>query len=192
MSEVNPYAAPQSTEFVELVEDDQFYQTQIFRKGRLLVMHKRAVLPDRCVKSNGPAYKRLKRSLSWHHPAVYFTLLAHFALYLILALILSKRARIYIGISRKWLYLRRWWSFLGLILLLVGIITMITGALDIFYLPSRGWPIFFGGVIIIVASIYFLMRSQLVLPKRISDDYIWLNGVHPDYLASLPEWPYEP
>jgi hypothetical protein len=29
----------------------------------------------------------------------------------------------------------------------------------------------------------------LLSAKRITKDYIWLKGVHPDYLAELPEWP---
>ena len=39
----------------------------IWRSGNLLVMRKGAQLPDRCVKTNQPAYgKRLKLLLQWH------------------------------------------------------------------------------------------------------------------------------
>jgi hypothetical protein len=32
----------------------------------------------------------------------------------------------------------------------------------------------------------------MVAPARITDDYVWLKGVNPAFLADLPEWPYEP
>jgi len=33
--------------------------------------------------------------------------------------------------------------------------------------------------------------AGIVVPKRISKTHVWLKGVHPDYLADLPEWPGE-
>jgi hypothetical protein len=42
------------------------------------------------------------------------------------------------------------------------------------------------------AAIYGLLAARMVAAKRITDDYVWLKGVHPDYLATLPPWPYEP
>src|SRR5687768_8402085 len=48
----------------------------LFRQGNVLVMHKLAPLPDKCIKSNQPAHGRtLRRNLRWHHPAAFFALL---------------------------------------------------------------------------------------------------------------------
>ena len=47
-----------------------------------------------------------------------------------------------------------------------------------------GVLVFFGG------ALYGLIAARMVAPKRISDDYVWLKGVHPDFLAELPVWPY--
>jgi hypothetical protein len=40
------------------------------------------------------------------------------------------------------------------------------------------------------AAIYGLTSCRLVHPKKITDEHIWLKGVHPEFLASLPAWPY--
>jgi len=48
----------------------------VWRSGSLLVMHRNARLPDRCVKTNSAEnVRRLKRNLSWHHPGLYLWLL---------------------------------------------------------------------------------------------------------------------
>jgi hypothetical protein len=43
---------------------------------------------------------------------------------------------------------------------------------------------FLGGLI------YGLVACRLVSPKRMTDDYIWLKGVHPEFLNRLEPWPY--
>lgn len=63
MADINPYAAPQHGIVVNPPAVDP--SGGVWRDGKLLVMHKKAVLPDRCVKCNQPAGgRRLKRSLS--------------------------------------------------------------------------------------------------------------------------------
>jgi len=60
MAEVNPYEAPRvpdypTAEFVEeSVPPAVPVEIGVWRDGHLLVMHRRALLPERCVKSNGP------------------------------------------------------------------------------------------------------------------------------------------
>ena len=80
----NPYDPP-----VVPVAADVTYATEViddrglWRKGSLLVMHKMAPLPNRCVKCNVPTERRLKRVLSWHHPAIFLSLLAGLLIYVI-------------------------------------------------------------------------------------------------------------
>jgi hypothetical protein len=45
--------------------------------------------------------------------------------------------------------------------------------------------------IFVIGPIYGLLRSQLISPKRITDEYVWIKGVHPWYLAELREFPGE-
>jgi hypothetical protein len=38
----------------------------------------------------------------------------------------------------------------------------------------------------------FLFVPYFIAPVRITNGYVWLKGVHPDYLADLPPWPNLP
>jgi hypothetical protein len=44
--------------------------------------------------------------------------------------------------------------------------------------------LFFGGVL------YGLLACRLVTPSRITDQYVWVSGVHADFLNRLEIWPY--
>ena len=56
MADINPYASPSSFEDVVMAQvvDEPQWTGGLYRKGRLLVMHRQVYLPDRCVKSNQP------------------------------------------------------------------------------------------------------------------------------------------
>jgi hypothetical protein len=71
----------------------------IWRSDKLLVAAPGAELPDRCVKCNAPAGgRRLKRTLYYHHPAIYLLLLCNLIIFAIVALIVRKRAVLQIGL----------------------------------------------------------------------------------------------
>ncbi len=192
MSEINPYQSPQCPEPLLAAELIEPAGGGVWREGKLLVMHKRATLPDRCVKSNQPAHgRRLKRNLYWHPWWVYFTILIHLLVYIILALVLRKHAVIHIGLSSEWFAKRRratligWGSVVVALALVVTGVVMLDGHFEtgIQMIAASPFP-FFGG------AIYGLVAARMVAPKRITNDYVWLKGVHPDYLAELPPWPY--
>ncbi len=198
MSEVNPFAAPLTTDLA--VPPAQSQQNHwVFRKGNLLVMHKEAALPDRCVKSNQPAEgRRLKRKLEWCHSAIYLTLLLlHpfliFLAYLIVSLIFRKRATIFVGLSEEWFRKRRRRIALSWSLVLGGVaLAVASGFLADRYLAAGVAGLFVGIAVILVGAFYGAISARLVAAKRITADYIWLKGVHPEFLAMLPDWPYEP
>src|SRR5687768_6515011 len=101
--DINPYAAPREETYVPPghgLGASPF--AGLWRQGNVLVMHKMAPLPDICVKSNQPAARRLKRNLSWHHPAVFLIILFNWLIYIIVALIIRKKATIHIALSEQW------------------------------------------------------------------------------------------
>lgn len=155
----------------------------------LLVMHKDAELPARCVKSNQATQYRLKRSLSWHHPAWYLVILACGLIpYIVAALIVRKTATIYIGLSDEWQQRRRnaifvgWTtSLLGIGLIIGGVVTSAEADIFIALIPL-------GIVTLLAGMLYGLFRARIVVVKCIRNDYVWLKGVNKDFLAQLPEW----
>jgi hypothetical protein len=200
MTDINPYASPMSSfeaQPVMAVEAVHEPWQGLFRKGNLLVMNKQAGLPDRCVKSNQPAFgRRLRRSMSWHHPAIYLSIFAGLLIYIILAIVLQKRATIYIGLSETWVRKRRWAIFWGWMIALFGVAVTV---LSMIIMGDRhnqmDWAVFgipLGVIIFFIGCIYGSVCSRMVVQTRIDDHFVWLKGVHPDFLAELPEWPYHP
>lgn len=187
--ELNPYATPVEVGYrppQSPVADSPF--AGLWRQGDLLVMHKAAPLPDICLKSNEPATERLKRKLSWHHPAIYLVILAHILIYLVIALIVRKTATIYIPLTEDW-YRRRQrrmlfsWSTV--------VLSLVLGVLSGYFADTHQLAplgILAAIVLGLGGAIYGTVSCRLVVPKRMTDDYIWLKGVHHDFLARLEPW----
>lgn len=183
---VNPYAAPQIGTYSAQPAMQQPF-AGLWRQDKLLVMHRSAPLPDICLKSNQKATQRLKRSLSWHHPAVYFLVLIHILLYVVVALVIRKTAVIHIGLSDEWIAIRRRRMMIAWGLVLLGIVT----AFATIPLAEFEWSpllILAGIVLFLGGTIYGVAACRLVVPKRMTDEYIWLKGVHPEFLARLEPW----
>jgi hypothetical protein len=191
--QVNPYAAPQAVGFQPaqaLGAAGKF--PGLWRQGNLLVMHKLAPLPDICLLSNQPATRRLKRNLQWHHPLIALSILAGVLIYVILALILTKRATIHIPLTDDWYERRKRRLIFSWVAGLVFLAMMIVGFALAISLDDGTYALlipvgFIGGLIALVAG---TSLCGLVHPKRITDEYVWLKGVHPDFLNRLEVWPW--
>ncbi len=187
MSSDNPYQPPQHND--PLLKPSAGEEAGIWRQGKLLVMRKTAVLPDRCVKSNVPTQRKLKRNLTWHHPAIFLSILISLCIYIILALILSKKATINIGLSDPWFAKRRRAIIIGWGTVLASIAMVIGGIAMVDQNDAFGILILAGVVVFIGGAIYGLVGARMVSPTKIDDNFVWLKGVHPDYLAEYPIWP---
>jgi hypothetical protein len=157
----------------------------VWRNKSMLVMSKDAALPDRCVKCNEPAYgRRLKRKLTWHHPAIYILIFVALLIYLIIALILRKSAIVEIGVCEMHLAKRRRNILITWLLVLLGIVGFILGIG-----LADGTYALVGAFLLIAAIIYGLVVVKLVAPGKIDDKFVWLKGVNKAYLDELPQWP---
>src|SRR5207249_3666533 len=102
----------------------------LWRQNRQMILRSETPLPDRCVRCNAPAngYK-LKRQLYWHPSAYYLLILISLLIYVIVAVIIRKKALIHVGLcdqhraQRKWTILGSWLAaLLGVVLFVVGCI----------------------------------------------------------------------
>lgn len=191
---VNPYATPQyAGYYAQQLPPKPSAFAGLWRDGNLLVLHKLAPLPEICVVSNEPTTLRIRRKLQWHHPLLVLTVFIGVPVYIILALILTKRATIQLPLTEEWIARRQrrmifaWVTGLLFVGLIVGGIALAIQMDDPSYL--------FLMVLGIVGGLAALIGGQatvgLVAPKRMTDDYIWLKGIHPDYLNRLEQWPYQ-
>lgn len=193
--EFNPYAPPKAVpppQFQPYANQGPDPMFGLWRQGNVLVMHKHAPLPDRCIKSNEPANGRtLKRSMRWHHPTIYLALLAHVFIYAILAMLMSKTAVIQIGLTEEWIARRRRTMLISWGLVLFSVVLFGGGVSQVDAQSGLGPILMLVSVFLFLgAAIYGLIASRLVSPSKITDTHVWLKGVHPDYLAQLPHWPY--
>ena len=165
----------------------------IFQKGKLLIVHKQAVLPDRCIKSNEPTSERLKRKLMWHHPAVYLVILFNLLVYVIVSLIVRKTATFNIPLAARYKAARvRWmiiaWTmaFLSIALFIVGIATIDSpsatalSALCLIQFPFA----------LITSILIGIFGCRVIYAKKIDDHYAWIGGTCEEFRRMFPEWPY--
>jgi hypothetical protein len=190
---VNPYASPQQGGYYpQQMPQKPSPFAGLWREGSVLVMHKLAPLPDICVKSNEPTMQRITRKLQWHNPLLALTILIGWPIYVILAIILTKRATIQLPLTEEWIARRRrrllvaWGLGLVSLGLIGGGIALAAQMDDANYLFLMGLGIV-GGLAALIGG---QMAVGMVRAKRMTDEYIWLKGVHPDFLDRLEPWPY--
>jgi uncharacterized membrane protein len=157
----------------------------VWQDGAILVTTRDIVLPDRCVKCNAPANGyRLKRNLSWHHPLYYLLIFVGWLVYLIVALIIRKTAKVHIGLCEKHLNNRRIAILVSWSLFLLGIVAIILAIAN-----ESGAPALLGLMMIIAAAIYGAFGARTVYASKIDERFAWIKGVSSEYLAQFPQWP---
>jgi hypothetical protein len=164
----------------------------IFQKGQTLIVHKQAVLPDRCVKSNEPTSERLKRKLMWHHPALYFLILLNLLIYAVVAIVVRKSATFDIPLAPRYKAARiKWmitaWSmiFVSVALLIFGIATAERSPNVISSICMIQFPF-----AILTAALIGIFGCRVIYAQKIDDQYAWIGGTCAEFRKSFPEWPY--
>ncbi|MEP7120735.1 MAG: hypothetical protein ABJE95_07495 [Byssovorax sp.] len=158
----------------------------VSRDGGKLVVPHGAHLPDRCVKCNAPAQGfRLRRRLTWLHPAYLFLLFGGLIIYAIASAVASKTAEIDVGLCprhRK----QRWQAILGgWALGLAGVTVMPWLAISL----ELWWIAAVGAGMTLVGMVGGILVARLVSPSKIDDSRVWLSGVDSRYLNELSAGP---
>jgi hypothetical protein len=164
----------------------------IFRDGNVLVLHKDAILPDRCIKTNAVSSRREEHTLWWHPPWACLLFVLGLS-QLAMALKVSKQVTIMIPLSDEWSDKCRRVALIAWSLALAGLAMFVSG-LALVLLQSCDWlaPILTIGAIptALAGGIYAVIGHRLAWAKRISDGYVWIKGACPEFLAQFPPWPY--
>ena len=175
----------------------------VWRDGKRLVMRRGVALPDRCVKCNASADGyRLQCKFEWF---VRYGPVAELACLFLLgpwAIWLRKERRIdivQVGLCTRHRHRRRrlmracW--MVGAFALSLALLAVAISVADVpRWIATRepaGWMLGVAfGLLILAILIECTVRSPVAVGQR--DNYcVWLNGVHLDYLADLPELPDE-
>ena len=154
----------------------------IWRDGEALVVHRNAVLPDRCVKCNAPAGgDRIRQRFGWHHPALYLLILGGVLIYAIVAIIVRKKAVLELGICAVHRKRRRMVTTIAWALLCAAVV-----AISVARMVDSGLLAFFAVVLFAASAFAGLRVSNWIVASTIDDSYVWLRKVDSSYLASFP------
>jgi len=149
------------------------------RDGNDLIIPQGAALPPYCVRCGQPSEGVVKKTFSWHQPWLYILVISPL-IYIIVALIVSKRMKLEVPMcaahrSRRRLYLLAGW------LLFFGFIPLglMVGSLGQ-DMDGIGFLVGFGTFI---ASLVFLvLGSRVMVPKEIDDREGRFGGVHTGFI----------
>lgn len=174
----NPYAAPMS--FTEPRP-----QHNCSRSGSLLIVPAGGTLPERCVRCNEPATMDQRKTYSWHHPALYLLILPGLLIYAIAATLVSKKAKVSIGLCEAHRARRRNFGRAAFALLLVGL-----GALfaAVSYEDGRVFGVL-SGLSLLAAVLVASFGTRVLIPKSIDREEARFKGCGDIFLASLSSEP---
>ncbi len=187
----NPYAAPEAEVLNKFQHLDA--ATEAYRDGKLLVVRKDAELTDRCLKCAAPVEGyRFTRTVYWHKPIWFFLILFNWLIYLLVYFMVRWKARVTVALCPRHRKNRRWAIGMGWMAALAGIGVIIATAS--YTRPERDTGTlvaigFISGLVLVFGGIIGgVIGSQVIVPKRINEQFVWLGRVSPAYLAKLPDW----
>ncbi len=157
----------------------------VWRDGDKLVMHKQAMLPDRCVKCNAPTNRGyLGRKLTWLHPAwilLFFVGLLGLIVYAILSATIRKKAHVELGLCEQHKANRGTGIIVGWVTAVLGVVCFILA------IASQTPGFFLLGILLFLFGVIFGgYAANVVSVTKMDDNYIWIKRVSKDYLSSFP------
>jgi hypothetical protein len=174
----NPYAPPKAA-----VSARAYGPTgQLWRSGKLLKMEVNATLPGRCVKCNAPAVEPIKRrTYSWHSPGWYALIVLGLLAYVIVALVVRKKAQVSPGLcpahhgARNRNILIAWLAFFAG----VGVIFWGMDSKNDYYGYLAGGLMLFG----LVIGVGF---TKIITPTHMDNRVLTFSGCGEAFLRELP------
>ena len=157
----NPYASPRER------SGSPPHEVGMWRDGKLLVAHRDVVFPRICVRTNEPAQRYRRVSLSWSYPIDWS----------------GRFVTFHVGMCEAcWRRYRRRRVAGWLLVIGAAISLYVTIVMGIPVLPLLAIPL-------ICTGIYLSNGAQVFLAvKRGRPPYYWIRGAHPSFVASLPDW----
>jgi hypothetical protein len=190
-SDFNPYAAPEEPISARPADVDRSkaYDPDggtVWREGKMLVSRIGEPLPDRCVRCNAPAEGfAVRRKYTWHPELISLLVLLSPPIYVIVALLVRKKAVVDLGYclehhDRRRAAIRNAWltALTGLVLIGLAI-------------PFESGPLALAGLAVLLISLFMgALAPHHPKPKRIDKQIIRLAGVGKPFLDSLPGFNY--
>ena len=142
-----------------------------------------AVLPARCVKCNAEVQGSLKKQrFFWHHQAWFALVLANIFIYLVVSMIVRRRADVSYGLCAQHKQRRKRAVFIGLGGILLSLVLIFVGiATDLSILTLVGF------LVMLFSIVFAIVKGRALLPVRIDKaGAAQFKGCGESFLASLP------
>ncbi len=182
---LNPYAPPTS-----VVAETPRHSSYLWREGDWLVIRIGAELPPYCMVSGDRAPYSHPVSQIWQPKWVYFLLILAVVPYFVMSPFLYRRVELTVPFGKSIYRKHRRWVNLGIVLVLTGGLIIVSFFATLFsgLLSSPSLLI-----LIILGVLMFCIGGQIASRSpvrldiiKVEDDLIFVDKVHPDYLARLP------
>jgi hypothetical protein len=137
-----------------------------------------------CVKCGQPAVRQLQRTFAWHHPYLFVIIPFGVLVYVIVAIIVSRKMKLRVGVCAGHLAACRTWLALSVVLFaaVAGVIVAFAaGAMKELIAWACGILAFAGAVAAELKSRWALLR-----PLRIGDDQGEFTGAGEQVLSRFP------
>ena len=181
-TETNPYAAPRAD--VNAGAGGQYAaQGDYWRAGQILMTRHGVVLPARCVKCNAEVQGSLrKQRFYWHHQAWFALVLANIFIYLVVSMIVRRRADVSYGLCAQHRQQRKRAVFVGVGGMFVSLVFVFIGiATSLAILTMVGF------LAMLVSIVVGIVKGRALLPVRIDKaGAAQFKGCGESFLASLP------
>lgn len=194
---VNPFAVSQNLQTAPPVMTHQpGIADSAFRYGKYMAIRRtNALLKPQCIKTNLPTDHTLKRVMYWHHPAIFLLVLVSPLIYIVVSLIMRKRAEVYVPVTQEVIDRRRMNIAIAWGISLIGVGMFIAFFVLVSNTQAREpepwvFTMLLGLPVLLVGLIYGAFSTRVVFAKRMDDHFVWVKGPCQEYLDSLPEWPF--
>ncbi len=181
---INPYAPPAA-----LVPEKLQHASYLWREGDLLVLRTGVELPCYCMVTGGAAHYSHPVSQIWQPKWIYLLLLLAVIPYFVLSPFLHQRVELTVPFGKPLYRKHQRWVNFGIVLMLTGglmVIGFVVSAVG-HWLSAPVAIMLVGGVFLFLIGLQTASSSPLRLDIiKVEDDLIFVDKVHPDYLARLP------
>lgn len=190
--DLNPYAAPQPREPAPAsdVASTVLAVEGVWRDNGLLVANPHVRLPNICIKTNQPCDGRKLKVELVCQPAFVSWLQLIPMRHVLASETYSKRVTLLLPLGDAWWQRRLRAKILGSIVIGLGVVVGLGGlALSTntsVGLYLIGFPL--GLVVIVFVAVVAMTDHQVVKAVKMERGHVWLEGVHPDLVAALPDF----
>ena len=164
----------------------------MWRQGEILVVTRGLVFPDHCPVSNQSARTRYDYEFSYLSPEARAAGAMFGALGAAVANSMATKANYQIPHTDEYIGAYRSNLAIGLGALFGGIAVIIGGAFASNASEALAGTLIVLGIGMIIGGLIWLVAVRRELTVHyVSDTHCWIAGCSPEFLATLPPWPYE-